>query len=379
MFCKAEIKSVRLLQEAFDKFSAVSGLQANPDKISIYMSGVKPQLKQELGYGEGKWTFRYLGVSLSSKKLTVGQCLPLVERITGKISCWIAKLLSYASRVQLIKAVLFNIQIFWAQIFVLSKKILKMIEAISRTFLWTGSTEVSQKSLVFWDNICIPLGAGGLNIQNMRLWNKETILKLLWAVTEKKDSLWIKWVQEYYLKTEGAETCTIPANATWVVRKILAARTYIIQCLSLQGDLATKLHEMVVNDKFNIKKVYTQFLPQYQKVETLDHLYFGCKVTHSLWQKLLKWLSIQRTLGGWTKEIQWASNWAKKKSAMGVIISCVFGMLVAIIWRERNHLRFQTSIFNAEKLFKEIAVHIHITGRRKPKWQALLLQLNNVP
>ncbi|XP_059306461.1 uncharacterized protein LOC132057887 [Lycium ferocissimum] len=45
MFCKADLPSIGLLQEAFARFSAASGLQANADKSSIYMSGVKAELK----------------------------------------------------------------------------------------------------------------------------------------------------------------------------------------------------------------------------------------------------------------------------------------------------------------------------------------------
>ncbi|XP_060183587.1 uncharacterized protein LOC132613540 [Lycium barbarum] len=91
MFCKAELNSIKLLQEAFLRFSVVSGLQANTEKSSIYMSGVNDQLKQEilthLGYCEGTLPFKYLGVPLSSKKLTMAECMPLVEKITDRVKC----------------------------------------------------------------------------------------------------------------------------------------------------------------------------------------------------------------------------------------------------------------------------------------------------
>lgn len=57
MFSKAKLKLIHLLQEAFARFSTASGLQASPEKSSLYMVGVKPQQKQELlqalGYREG--------------------------------------------------------------------------------------------------------------------------------------------------------------------------------------------------------------------------------------------------------------------------------------------------------------------------------------
>lgn len=51
------------------------------------MTGVKPRVTQEilgqLGYQEGELPFKYLGVPLSSKKLFVAQCLPIVEKISA--------------------------------------------------------------------------------------------------------------------------------------------------------------------------------------------------------------------------------------------------------------------------------------------------------
>ncbi|XP_049402279.1 uncharacterized protein LOC125866010 [Solanum stenotomum] len=84
----ADIVSVKLMYDVFIKFSKASGLQANTDKSSIYIAGVSDQTK-------------YLGVPLSSKKLIDAAYLPHIEKITSKITCWSAKLLSYAGRMQL--------------------------------------------------------------------------------------------------------------------------------------------------------------------------------------------------------------------------------------------------------------------------------------
>lgn len=110
---------------------------------------------------EGELPFRYLGVPMSSKKLTVGQCIPLVEKTTTKIRYWSAKLLSYVGRIQLIKSVIFGVQTYWAQIFLLPKEIIKMIDTLCRSFLWTDSATNSRKSLISWEKICSPKAAGG--------------------------------------------------------------------------------------------------------------------------------------------------------------------------------------------------------------------------
>lgn len=114
---------------------------------------------------------------MSSKKLTISQCLPLVEKITERIRCWSAKCLSYDGRIKLIKSVIFGMQTYWAQIFVLPKRMLKMIEALCRTYLWTSSVVRSRKALVSWEKLCLPKAAGGQNIINLSLWNTAASVK----------------------------------------------------------------------------------------------------------------------------------------------------------------------------------------------------------
>ncbi|XP_021745255.1 uncharacterized protein LOC110711184 [Chenopodium quinoa] len=71
-------------------------------KSEAYFGGVSDYnqavLLHILGVAPGNIPFRYLGVPLSSKKLTISQCKPLVDKVTARINGWAARLLSYASR-----------------------------------------------------------------------------------------------------------------------------------------------------------------------------------------------------------------------------------------------------------------------------------------
>ncbi|XP_021713494.1 uncharacterized protein LOC110681652 [Chenopodium quinoa] len=122
MFSRADSEYVKLLFHAFSKFSKALGLLANLDKSEVYFGGVSVDIQTELrdllGVSQGSIPFKYLGVPLSSKKLTISHCKPLVEKVTARIQGWMARHLSYAGRIQLIKSVLFGIQTYWAQIFI---------------------------------------------------------------------------------------------------------------------------------------------------------------------------------------------------------------------------------------------------------------------
>lgn len=118
-------------------------------KSSIYFGEVSLKTQQEiiqdLWFSVGSLPFRYLGVPLRSKKLSVGQRQPLLDKMLGRVTSWTTKFLSYAGRLQLIKSVLTAIQSFWAQISPLPKAVLYKIETICRRFLWTGEADTRRK------------------------------------------------------------------------------------------------------------------------------------------------------------------------------------------------------------------------------------------
>ncbi|KAF3645514.1 hypothetical protein FXO38_19607 [Capsicum annuum] len=203
LFSRGDALSVRLLYGVFMEFSQISGLVANNEKSSIYFGGVPKKVQtevlQSLKFVQGSLPFRYLGVPLSTKKVSILQYQPLIDKIMGKIVSWTSRLLSYAGRAQLIKSILFSIQLFWSQIFIMPKKVVKCIEALCRNFLWSGGVDISKKALVAWEQLCRPYAVGGLNFLDIQTWNRAAISKLLWNLCKKKDRLWVKWVHLYYV------------------------------------------------------------------------------------------------------------------------------------------------------------------------------------
>lgn len=110
----------------------------------------------------------------------MAQCKPLVEKITTRISTWVARTLSYAG------SVVDSISSLWTTAQLFLQKVMKLIEVACRSYLWSGSTSITSRALVAWDKICIPKSAGGLNLINFKLWNQAALCKHLWALSQKK-------------------------------------------------------------------------------------------------------------------------------------------------------------------------------------------------
>ncbi|XP_058740895.1 uncharacterized protein LOC131613225 [Vicia villosa] len=185
-------------------FSAATGLKASPTKCRVYFGGVDENVQQRIlsitGFLTGSLPFKYLGVPLMNRSLNVNVCRPLIDRITSKITHWTARLPSYAGKQQLVKSVLFAITNYWMQVFHLPKCVTKHIEAMCRSFVWSGKAEITRKAPVSWKKICEPKNAGGLNITSLNEWNIATLGKLHWNIESKADKM---WVNIYYIKDQN--------------------------------------------------------------------------------------------------------------------------------------------------------------------------------
>lgn len=108
---------------------------------------------------EGTLPVQYLGVPLINKRLSASDCENLVAKIVARIESWLVKNLSFVGRLQLISSVLCSFHVFWSQVFILPKKVTKLIEQKLNRFLSCGK-DTKAKAKVAWDKVCVPKKKG---------------------------------------------------------------------------------------------------------------------------------------------------------------------------------------------------------------------------
>ncbi|KAK4384719.1 putative ribonuclease H protein [Sesamum angolense] len=227
LFCKADLPSIQVLRDTLTEFAALSGLNVNPAKSQIILSRAvqheRRQIVEYLGFQEGSLPVRYLGVPLTSSRLTIADCRPLINRIDTRLAGWNQHNLSYAGRVQLIKSVLSSLHTYWASVFILPKGILKIIEGKMRKFLWQGASGRGNAK-VAWDQICKPKEEGGLGIRSMLAMNQALMLKHLWRILQNDGtSIWVDWIQHYRLRNSTIWTFN-GATGSWSWKKLIKLR-----------------------------------------------------------------------------------------------------------------------------------------------------------
>ncbi|KAL0308178.1 UNVERIFIED_CONTAM: putative ribonuclease H protein [Sesamum angustifolium] len=199
-FFRTDLPSIQVLRDTLTEFAALSGLNVNPVKSQIILSRAvqqeRRQIVEYLGFQEGSLPVRYLGVPLTSSRLTIADCRPLINRIDTRLAGWNQHNLSYAGRVQLIKC---------------------------EKFLWQGASGRGNAK-VAWDQICKPKEEGGLGIRSMLAMNQALMLKHLWRILQNDGtSIWVDWIQHYRLRNSTIWTFN-GATGSWSWKKLIKLR-----------------------------------------------------------------------------------------------------------------------------------------------------------
>ncbi|XP_060972592.1 uncharacterized protein LOC115717990 [Cannabis sativa] len=188
LFCRGDNKSIILLLQGLKLFSATSGLQPNKTKSAIYCSNMAEQevfrVLEALGFTRQQAPLRYLGVPICIKKISKQEC----NILTAKIQSWSTRNISFAGRAVLINSGLSlerEIYDAWA-------------------------------SLLAWESVCQLRSEGGLGIKKIIEWNSAALFKYVWALANKEDNLWVKWIHNVYLKEEDWWEYQAPSHESWL-------------------------------------------------------------------------------------------------------------------------------------------------------------------
>ena len=196
--------SVRITMDELAKFEAFSGMQVNKQKSAMVLSAIDDSVKDAIldmtGFRLGSLPMKYLGVPLISSKLSHSDCQPLLDKIIARIQSWTSCSLSFPGRLQLISSVLYSIQAYWCTMFIIPKYTCYKIEQIFNGFLWSVKEGNARKAKVGWESLCLPKEEGGLGLRRIKDWNDAKIMKHIWSLFYRKDSIWVALVREVLLR-----------------------------------------------------------------------------------------------------------------------------------------------------------------------------------
>ena len=75
-----------------------------------------------------------------------------------------------------------------------------------------------------WKALCLPKEEGGIGLRRVKDWNDAAIMKHIWNLFYRKDSIWVAWVREVLLRQGSVWDARISSRCSWSWRKILQLR-----------------------------------------------------------------------------------------------------------------------------------------------------------
>jgi hypothetical protein len=240
LFCAPELDTVQEIMNTLNHFYTMTGLKVNIQKSSISVAGVSVQQISQLvsisGLTLSLSTDSYLGLPLSSSKITTTQCLPLYQRITARMNLWTTRKLSQAGRLTLIKSIIFAMQVYWARMFVLPFKLIKMIRSAIMKFFWTGKTMGRYLAPIKFNSLEAPLNKGGLGLFNLKQWNKTAFARHIDTYFNNTASMWTTWSEINVIKGKNLWSMNKPQNLSWTWQCIFKLKDTILPLIQMNTD-----------------------------------------------------------------------------------------------------------------------------------------------
>ena len=207
----------------------------------------------------------------------------------------------------------------------------------------------------------------------------------------------------YYIKNRNVTQMEIPCQASWVIRKIWNASKYLVQYC---GELSVLYH-----NHFSISALYKQMRGSFDKVpwrrmscnnhappkflfivwlallgrlstcenllkigiqcdpqcclcesgvDSLQHLFFSCPYSSTVWGELLQWLQIRRDPCYWDSEVHMVVQHFHSCSVQHQIYRIALAVVVYLLWRERNHRKFQNLRMDPQALVAQAKLWVCI-------------------
>lgn len=247
IFTDGSLASVQAILQILHDFSLHSGLAVSVQKTSFVSSGLTQDqvdaIASTTGLTSGSLPVRYLGVPLTSQKLSLQLCSPLLQHIKGKINSWSSRALSFAGRLVMLNTVIAGITNFWSSTFVLPKACIKKINSLCSTFLWHGSTEGTHSARVAWDTVTLSKEEGGLGCRDLVAWNTACSIKLIWLLFTNAGSIWVAWFVQEILKGDVANywITTPKQRYAWFTNRLLKLKHIAYEWIKIQVGSGTSV------------------------------------------------------------------------------------------------------------------------------------------
>lgn len=203
LFCIANLREWRCIQEILAGYEVASGQKINKDKSLIFFSRntkqeVRDAINQEANVDSVRQFERYLGLPALIGRSRISSFNSIKGRIWSKLNGWKEKLLTYAGKEILLKSVIQAIPNYTMSVFWLPKTLIKEINSMISKFWWGFKENFNKISWVSWKHLGRKKDIGGLGYRELDCFNMAMLAKQCWRLLKHPDSLAARVMRDKY-------------------------------------------------------------------------------------------------------------------------------------------------------------------------------------
>jgi hypothetical protein len=204
LFAKANRKEVSILNECLDTYCMWSGQKINREKSGIIFSKLvsnynRRWIKGELHMKKLPLDAFYLGTPVFSSRCKTKDFKYLIDRTEARLKGWRSKSLSWVGRRTLIKSIALALPTYSFSTASVPSSMCNKLDSTIRRFWWSPKKEQGRfLTWKAWEVLCCLLEWGGLGFRYLIRSNQAFLVKLVWLILSKKDSMCVNALQSKY-------------------------------------------------------------------------------------------------------------------------------------------------------------------------------------
>ncbi|XP_074265700.1 uncharacterized protein LOC141588144 [Silene latifolia] len=262
---------------------------------------------------------------------------------------------------------------------------------------------------MWWEKVCCPKSEGGLGIRDSFAWNIAAIGKLVWWVYYNPDRLWVKWVNQVYLKGQDWKDYKPSGDLSWGWKSVCKVKDKLDTgyqngqwLLDVRGYTLSSGYDLIRHKFQNVpwhKQIWNSWsLPKHQFIgwliarealmlkdklfslgivpdddcllcgkggESHTHLFQNCEYSRRLLDEVSKVLRIALPI---SNPLQRITDGQFSQVLKGVILSAISATFYHI-WLQRNKARvdgvLQRPEFLRDLILKEMKTRIDVLLSQK--------------
>ncbi|KAF6133895.1 hypothetical protein GIB67_040659 [Kingdonia uniflora] len=206
IFAKSNSKGLKALKILMEVYQSSSRQWINKSKCKLFAVSLSPIRLNKFfllfGFGLGSLLENYLGIPLVQDRVSKAMVAPLIDKIMSRDSGWSRKILSFESRIVLVKSILTRLPIYNMAIYKWPIVAIQEGERIIRNFLWSGDPDKQKFVTIKWNKVCKHPSEGGIGIHGLRDFNLSMLMKLGWGFLNAQDP-WATFLRAKFFTRGG--------------------------------------------------------------------------------------------------------------------------------------------------------------------------------